>query len=884
MDVEHWFAPTFDSSNQSQIDSQSGDYLYLSTDKTMPFEVKIYSGNVEIDKVNISLGNPVNVKIPDGLITTTNASDLFLRNMKGLHVTGDYKFFANLRILRRNHAEIINSKGLAALGKIFYSAMAPLYDHRDYYNSQIGIVATENNTKVDITGFDPSLMFSDGNTYPSGISVTLQRGESYIISAPYSASSSKNIIGARIEASQPISVTNGNSTGTYINSGSTDILMDQSVPIERLGDDFVVAIGNGGISSSPFDDMERVMVIATNPSTDIYVNGSFYKTLNAGEYDFIYSDSYIDLDGSGNYSMSIRSVGGNVYVYQFLAGVSNSTTKATGGMNMIPALNCFLPNKIVELPELNEIGPRNFNTKLNVISQTGANVFVNGIKLSGHAIPGNPNWELFVDSNVTGNVSIISDKATTAGIASGDGNVGFGGYFAGFSSIPSISKVGDCSKGQNLDVDDGYDYYRWEHNGVLLDEGSSLNSINPVSYFPANPKDAEGYYVCIVTKIGCNVKTTNVFTYLNCPDLISLPEYTIGNCQSTPPIAVEFAGIPSTPINFGSIVVIKQPEGGSVTKPYYDNGKIYINYNADNTNLEKVTFDLFFEDTDLFPNSQVVTITVNIAQIKLQNQEDTQCVDFDGNGVYNLKNIFEKPINQDSSYAKYEYYKDSALTVKIPDAEIEYYKSEPGKLAYVKVTNIYGCDNKSKPAEIALKTFELPIINTIDVKGDSSVVIDVSKGKPGYYFYIKKDGKENDPILDYQYVYSPDGKMLLPVKEGKGIYMAYVKSADDCNPVTQIFAVVGISNVITPNDDGKNDVIDMSMLSYKLNPTFQIFDRNGRKVFEGNKLNNFKWNGKIDGKPLPTTTYWYLLQWQDFDEAEPDIQTGWILLKNRNSD
>jgi len=893
MDVEHWFAPIYDSSRNTDY---VGDYLYLSTDKVVPFDVKIYSGNVEIDKVSISKDNPQYVLIPLDIVTTTSLSNVFFLKTAGLHVTGDYKFFANLRILRTNHAEIINSKGLAGLGKTFYAAMAPLYDYRAYYNSQIGIIATENNTKVDISGFDPTFVFSDGSSYPSGISVTLQRGESYIISAPYNPSTLKGLIGAKIEADHPISVTNGNATGTYINSNNTDILMDQSVPIERLGDDHVIAKGNGIISSTSTnplayeDDMERVLVIATNPTspTDIYVNGVFYKTLNAGEFDFVYSNSYVDIDGSGNYSMSVKSVGGDIYVYQFLAGTDDaSTTNATGGMNMIPSLNCFLPNKIVELPELNEIGPRNFNTKINVISQTGANVFLNSTKLLGHPIPGNPNWELFVENDVTGNVSIFSDKAATAGIASGNGAVGFGGYFAGFSSIPNISKVGDCAKGQSLDVDDGYDYYRWEHNGVLLDEGSSLNSINPVSYFPANPKDAEGYYVCIVTKIGCKVQATNTFTYLNCPDLVSLPEYTIGNCESTNPIPVEFKGLPSAPINFGSIVVIKQPEGGSVTKPYYNNGKIYINYNADNTNLEKVTFDLFFEDTDLFPNSQVVTITVNIAQIKLQNQEDTQCLDFDKRGIYNLENIFEIPVNKDPTYSKYEYFEDKALTKKIPELnmsdqyhQVKSYKSEPGKTVYVKVTNIYGCDNRSKPAEISLKTFELPQINTIDVKGETSVTINATKGKTPYLYYIKKDGD-----IKYLPAFSEySSSNLLPIKDGKGIYTVYVKSADNCNPVTQIFAVVGISNIITPNDDGKNDVINMSMLSYKLNPNFQIFNRNGTKVFEGNTSNNFIWTGKMNGTSLPTATYWYILQWQDYDGAEPDIQTGWILLKNRNSD
>ena len=883
MDYEHWFAPTFDSSNASQIDSNSGDYLYLSTDKSVPFEVTIYSGNTELSKVNISVGNPAYVKIPEGLITTTNISNIFSANMMGLHVTGDNKFFANLRLLRKNHAEIINSKGLAGLGETFYAAMAPLYEDKTHYNSQIGIIATENNTAVNISGFDPSFIFSDRNTYPSGISITLQKGESYIISAPYNPSTIKGLIGSKIESNHPICITNGNSTGTYINSTNTDILMDQSVPINKLGNDYVIAKGNGNISSTSSnplayeDDMERVLVVATNPlnPTDIYVNGIFYKRLSAGEYDFVYSNSYVDTDGSGNYSMSIKSVGGDVYIYQFLAGTDDSaTTNATGGMNMIPALSCFLPNKIIELPELNQIGTRtDFNTKINVISQNGANVFLNGTKLIGHPIPANPNWELFVENNVTGNVSVVSDKAATAGIASGNGAVGFGGYFAGFSSVPSISKVGDCAKGQELVVDDIYDKYEWFY---------SLDNITYVSYPGTGnkilPGTKFGYYKCEVTKLSClPSKTTKEFKYLKCTTIGSPKSYTIGACKSIIPITPQFTNSIAQPIDITKTFISQHPDGG---KAYVDNHGM-IHFDADNTTLDQVTFKYYFESTGTFPDSEEITVTVNIAQIRLINTEITECVDFDGEGYYDLKSSFEH-VNQDPTFVKYTYYKDSALTQVIPSTELSVYHSKPNTVVYVVVTNSYDCDNMSNPAQIALKTFELPEIKTIDVIDGTSVSINAIGGKKPYRYYIRK-GIAIQPLPLLQDYSLSD---TLPVTDGKGLYTAFVKSADnsyDCNPVTQVFAVIGISNIITPNDDGKNDTIDMSILSYKMNPKFQVFDREGTKVFEGSSANKFIWTGKDNGSALPTSTYWYLLQWQDFEGADLDVMNGWILLKNRNS-
>lgn len=881
MDVEHWFAPIYDSSRNTDY---VGDYLYLSTDKVVPFDVKIYSGNVEIDKVSISKDNPQYVLIPLDIVTTTSLSNVFFLKTAGLHVTGDYKFFANLRILRTNHAEIINSKGLAGLGKTFYAAMAPLYDYRAYYNSQIGIIATENNTKVDISGFDPTFVFSDGSSYPSGISVTLQRGESYIISAPYNPSTLKGLIGAKIEADHPISVTNGNATGTYINSKNTDILMDQSVPIERLGDDHVIAKGNGIISSTSTnplayeDDMERVLVIATNPTspTDIYVNGVFYKTLNAGEFDFVYSNSYVDIDGSGNYSMSVKSVGGDIYVYQFLAGTDDaSTTNATGGMNMIPSLNCFLPNKIVELPELNEIGPRNFNTKINVISQTGANVFLNSTKLLGHPIPGNPNWELFVENNVTGNVSIFSDKAATAGIASGNGAVGFGGYFAGFSSIPAIAKVGDCDKGQELVVDDIYDIYEWTYSP---DDTVGSYVPYPGNSYSINPGGKFGYYKCTVTKTSCSPLpiTTKSFKYLKCTEFTAVDMDTIGNCKSIPVIIPAFKKDPSIIIDTSKTFISQKPAEGVA----YVDASGAVHFDASGSTLEQVTFKYYFEGFGAFPDSEEVTVTVNIAQIKLKNTEQKQCLDDKGEGIYNLKLAFET-VNPDS-YKTYSYYSDSGLTQKIPDVLTESYPSKPDKIIYVVVTNIYDCDNKNKPAEILLKTFELPTINNIEVSDTDSVTINVSKGKPGYYFYVKKNGKETDFIPESAYTYFDKLPAKLPINDGKGSYRVYVKSADNCSPVSQNFSVIGISNIITPNGDGANDFIDYSDLMTKLDPRFEVYDRNGKVVFRGSPENRYIWNGKSAGRELPTSSYWYLLQWNESSTSQRTQKSGWILLKNRN--
>lgn len=61
---------------------------------------------------------------------------------------------------------------------------------------------------------------------------------------------------------------------------------------------------------------------------------------------------YVKKNGDA-YTMYINS-NKNVYVYQLLAGVPNSY--ATGGYNIVPPLNCLLPNKIEEFALIDQIG------------------------------------------------------------------------------------------------------------------------------------------------------------------------------------------------------------------------------------------------------------------------------------------------------------------------------------------------------------------------------------------------------------------------------------------------------------------------------------------------------------------------------------------------
>ena len=694
LDTDHWFAPISARAGTSALQS----FLYLSTNETTPFSVQIYNNNTLYNTITISKGNPGQVSIPQSFLLATNQSDLLTPVPMGMFVKGSKKFFANYRFSVTNHAEIITSKGLAGLGTTFYAAMAPLTAGEYYINSTIGVTATEDNTTVVVSGYNPAVVFADGTSSPTK-TFTLNKGQSYILDA-LSIDGSANfdgLVGAKLVATKPISVTNGNFNAIYTNQNFTnnDILMDQAVPVDRLGKDFVVVKGNGPAASG----METILVIATEDNTTFSVNGvPSGINLNAGQYYMISGNSYIN-QGNNNFNMGISSTK-NMYVYQLLAGVATGTIYATGGFNYIPPLSCFLPNKVDEIGFINSIGSQTYNTKLNIITQTGATVTLNGSPIATgngpYPVTGNTNWVTYSVPNMTGNVTVNSTKSVTAGITGGSGAVGYGGYFAGFSSVPVISKTGDCLNGIILQVDNTYDAYQWYLNGNPI-PGATTYSINPETY-------GAGNYTCLITKNNCESKLTNIYNYTLCPP-ISTTTYSIGSCntKTTTPLFTNS----TQAISVANTNVVVQPSSGTATVNSA-NGQITYTPNPGLTNDATDTFTYYIEGNGTPADFEYFKVIINIDVLQVNNISLSTCTNTGTNGSFDLTTAVVTP---DSGTVS-TYFSDAALTAQIstPAAYIS-----NGGTVYVKVTSSFGC---SKTAQITLTVNNAPNINTNTYNAD----------------------------------------------------------------------------------------------------------------------------------------------------------------------
>ncbi|MCX8524156.1 gliding motility-associated C-terminal domain-containing protein [Chryseobacterium formosus] len=172
---------------------------------------------------------------------------------------------------------------------------------------------------------------------------------------------------------------------------------------------------------------------------------------------------------------------------------------------------------------------------------------------------------------------------------------------------------------------------------------------------------------------------------------------------------------------------------------------------------------------------------------------------------------------------------------------------------------------------IALQTVkvypsEQPVIASVDIS-NTTVTINVNAGTAPYKYSM-------DGIL-WQ-----DSNVFTNIKRGD--HKIYVKDAYDCEPIEIGIVVPNLVNVITPNGDGINDIIDYSALANKQNLIFNIFDRYGNKIFQADKFNNYKWDGTSGNKKVPTGSYWYSVSWNENDKKGTPIKyTGWVLVKNR---
>ena len=182
----------------------------------------------------------------------------------------------------------------------------------------------------------------------------------------------------------------------------------------------------------------------------------------------------------------------------------------------------------------------------------------------------------------------------------------------------------------------------------------------------------------------------------------------------------------------------------------------------------------------------------------------------------------------------------------------------------VVVENEFGCTSEYA---FELATFDPPAVREIIV-GQNTITVNIVPNRDYIDVQYSLDG------INFQ-----SSNVLVVPQRGMS-YTIYVKIAN-CIFEIQEVQVIDIPTFFSPNNDGYNDVWRIRPIQLNQSVDLKIFDRFGKILFEQSGSQDILWDGKVAGKPLPTTDYWFTIDIQGEGVVQAIKYTGSITLKNK---
>lgn len=501
LDVIHWIPPmTASAINNIGAEEHS---IYLTTPETTPFNVTVTTGTgTPFGTYVLSNAAPVRIDLPNGFNVICMEPDSvgLVQRDDGLILTGPSAFYVNYRVRSGSQAGSLTTKGVLARGTEFYWTGAPNLGGGTAANSVLGIMAMNDNTTITIDDYNTNCAFRQGSNATAitsnSISITLDAGETYVLEIVYTGSNATRYgwYGAHVVSSDDIVVNNGQlMSGIIPFNGSRDICIDQTLPVDRLGDEFITIRGNGT------DATENVVVTAVTNGTTVDINGGAASVvLNEGDFHIFDGTNY-----GPNGNMYITSTA-PIYVNQIIAGSVNTRTI---GLNFIPALSCLMPLEVDNVADIELIRTTAYTGGANILTRSGATVTINGTPIGAtpQSLLGTTDWVTYQVTGLTGNVRVASNQPMAMSMFGANVDAGYGGYYSGFSGtpIPTASANANClSANLNLNLNVGS--LQWFFNGTSIPGETNSSTI----------ANTAGDYFATVSFGSC-IDSSNVLTIPN---------------------------------------------------------------------------------------------------------------------------------------------------------------------------------------------------------------------------------------------------------------------------------------------------------------------------------------------------------------------------------
>ncbi|MGA1029591.1 MAG: IgGFc-binding protein, partial [Flavobacteriaceae bacterium] len=510
------YIPPITSSDDNANEYPNEQALFISTPSTTDINYTIQPiGELPANYITGTLNknNPIEYTITggrDSRFHVRKASISSVLNNMGYIIETSAPSYVSIRIRSNDRAQsgALVSKGTAALGKTFRAGMFTngSSNAHNYCMNFISVMATIDNTKVTFSDMETGVFLYNFGQRPLtanySTTINLDRGETYVLAADISDGNSAQypdaLVGTLITSDNNIAVNIGSTNGTFDNGTQSgrDYGIDQIVPIEKVGDEYIFLKGAG------YDDIENVLIVAHEDNTAIYLNGNVAATatINGGEYYLIEGNNFT-VNGSLYVSTSKP-----VYAYQGIAGKSSS---ANQGLFFVPPLSCNVAGTLETIPKINDVGSaNNFTGKVFIYTKNGATVtftdndntnvsiagpYFGGVTVDTRAITG-ANYIAYELSNLDGDVSFYSNQELYVSYFNQNGSAASGGFYAGFNSDPTIALDRPDVSGEfclpNVELNangvDNFDSFSWYYDNLLGGGYVSLND-DTVPYIPSDP-------------------------------------------------------------------------------------------------------------------------------------------------------------------------------------------------------------------------------------------------------------------------------------------------------------------------------------------------------------------------------------------------------------
>jgi gliding motility-associated-like protein len=278
VDTEFWFAAPEVSVDGSNFDRPIMLRIATLTQaSTVTVSQPANPGFVPIT-VNVAASATANIDLTPWIDIIENKPPNTVLN-HGLRITATADVSIYYEIVSQQclcNPEIFALKGMNGVGNSFIVPFQTFLNNGGGYNpvpySAFDIVATENNTTVTITPTQALVGHPAGVTF----TINLNQGQTWSGTAA-SQAAAQHPSGTVVNSDKPIAITMKDdllSGAPY--GGCADLMGDQIVPIERVGEEYIVM--KGGLNGP-----DRVFIVGTQNGTTVTVAGAGVGTINAGQ-------------------------------------------------------------------------------------------------------------------------------------------------------------------------------------------------------------------------------------------------------------------------------------------------------------------------------------------------------------------------------------------------------------------------------------------------------------------------------------------------------------------------------------------------------------------------------------------------------------------------